>query len=48
MDELKKSLPVAVVTYLKKIKANQRMKGLIRNERRTPNLCVDVIFKDKQ
>jgi len=48
MNELKKSLPVAVVSYLKKIKAEERMMGLIHNERWTPNLCTDVIFKDTQ
>jgi nicotinamide mononucleotide adenylyltransferase len=46
--QLKNMLPVAVVDYLMKIHASARLGNIFQNEHKTPNLCVDMIFKDKQ
>jgi nicotinamide mononucleotide adenylyltransferase len=46
--QLKKMLPIEVVDYLMKIHASSRIAQVFQSERKTPNLCVDMIFKDKQ
>jgi len=41
-------LPKNVVDYLMEIHAPQRLQDIFRNERKTPNISVDMIFHDMQ
>ena len=47
-SELKKHLPEDVVAYLQDINAFSRLKEIMKNERITPKLTVDIVFFDKE
>jgi len=48
IEELEKALPLPLIPYFAKIKASERIMKLFHQDRRTPYLCVDVAFQDKQ
>ena len=46
--ELEKHLPKDVVEYLKNINAFSRLQAIMKSERITPKLTVDIVFLDKE
>lgn len=46
--ELEKHLPKDVVAYLKNINAFSRLQTIMKSERITPKLTVDIVFLDKE
>jgi hypothetical protein len=46
--ELEKHLPKDVVAYLKDINAFSRLQAIMKSERITPKLTVDIVFLDKE
>lgn len=46
--ELKKHLPQDVVNYLTEINAFSRLQSIMKSERITPKLTVDIVFLDKE
>ena len=48
IQELEKVLPHAVVEYLQKINAPQRLREIFNAERKTPSMVVDVVLTDTE